>query len=51
MYNPSVMVRVTSSGGDWRGGDWRGGLKLAFANRLTRTDREVCDSFAQRIFG
>jgi cobaltochelatase CobS len=34
-----------------RGGDWRGGLKLAFANRLSRTDREVCDQFAQRIFG
>jgi cobaltochelatase CobS len=34
-----------------RGGDWRGGLKMAFANRLSRTDREVCDQFAQRIFG
>lgn len=34
-----------------RGGDWRGGLKMAFANRLSRTDREVVDQYAQRIFG
>ena len=34
-----------------RGGDWRGGLKMAFANRLSRTDKEVCSQFAQRIFG
>jgi cobaltochelatase CobS len=34
-----------------RGGDWRMGLRMAFANRLSRTDREVCDQFAQRLFG
>jgi cobaltochelatase CobS len=32
-------------------GNWRNGLNLAFANRLSRTDREVCDQFAQRLFG
>jgi cobaltochelatase CobS len=34
-----------------KGGDWRGGLALAFMNRLSRTDREVCNQFAQRVFG
>lgn len=33
------------------GGNWREGLALAFANRLSPTDREVCDQFAQRLFG
>jgi cobaltochelatase CobS len=35
----------------WRGSDWRGGLCLAFANRLSRTDKEVANQYAQRIFG
>ena len=34
-----------------RGGDWRWGLQMAFANRLSRTDREVVDGYAQRVFG
>lgn len=34
-----------------RGSDWRGGLSLAFANRLSRVDKEVIDGFSQRIFG
>lgn len=34
-----------------RGSDWRAGLRLAFTNRLSRTDKEVVDQFAQRIFG
>ena len=34
-----------------RGGDWKGGLKMAFANRLSRVDKEVVEQFAQRIFG
>lgn len=34
-----------------RGGDWRGGLRLAFTNRLSRTDKELVDQFSQRIFG
>lgn len=33
------------------GGDWSGGLKLAFANRLSRTDKKVVEEYAQRIFG
>jgi cobaltochelatase CobS len=34
-----------------RGSDWRGGLRYAFANRLSRVDKEVCEQFAQRLFG
>lgn len=37
--------------GHMRGGMWREGLKAAWSNRLTRTDRETTDSFAQRVFG
>ncbi|MCK1543299.1 AAA family ATPase [Bradyrhizobium sp. 179] len=33
------------------GGNWREGLALAFANRLSPTDREVVDQYAQRLFG
>ncbi len=33
------------------GGNWREGLALAFANRLSPADNEVCDQFAQRLFG
>ncbi len=33
-----------------RGSDWRGGLKLGFSNRLSRTDKEVVEQFAQRVF-
>lgn len=34
-----------------RGSDWRGGLSKAFTNRLSRTDKETVDQYAQRIFG
>ncbi len=34
-----------------RGGDWRAGLLMAFANRLSKVDREVVNGFAQRVFG
>ncbi|SER28897.1 cobaltochelatase CobS [Faunimonas pinastri] len=34
-----------------RGSDWRGGLRLGYTNRLSRTDKEVVEQFAQRIFG
>ena len=34
-----------------RGADWHGGLTLAFANRLSRTDKEVAKQLAQRHFG
>ena len=33
-----------------RGSDWRGGLKLGFTNRLSRTDKEVVEQYAQRVF-
>lgn len=34
-----------------RGGDWRMGLRQGYLNRLSRVDREVCEQYAQRIFG
>lgn len=34
-----------------RGGDWTGGLSMAFANRLSRTDKEVAVQLSQRHFG
>lgn len=37
--------------GRFRGANWRKGLELAFMNRLNRTDRQVCNQFAQRLFG
>jgi len=33
-----------------KGGQWRAGLTAAWGARLTRIDREVADSYAQRIF-
>jgi cobaltochelatase CobS len=33
-----------------KGGDWRAGLKTAWGARLSRVDREVADSYAQRIW-
>lgn len=33
------------------GGDWSLGLELAFANRLSRVDRQVVKELLQRIFG
>lgn len=33
-----------------KGSDWRNGLRLAFINRLSRTDKEVVEQFAQRMF-
>jgi cobaltochelatase CobS len=44
LINAAVFGVVT-------GGNWREGLALAFANRLSPTDREVVDQFAQRLFG
>lgn len=34
-----------------KGSDWKEGLQLAFLNRLSRTDKEVCEQLVQRIFG
>jgi cobaltochelatase CobS len=33
------------------GGNWHQGIGYAFANRLSRTDKEVAKQLAQRIFG
>jgi len=34
-----------------RGSDWRTGIRQAFTNRCSRTDKEVVEQFAQRVFG
>lgn len=34
-----------------RGSDWRAGLRQAYMNRLAKTDYEVADRVAQRVFG
>lgn len=34
-----------------RGGNWHAGIMMAFANRLSRVDRETVKGFAQRVFG
>jgi cobaltochelatase CobS len=50
----TISPRELINAANWgcaMGGNWRNGLNLAFANRLSRTDREVCDQFAQRLFG
>lgn len=33
------------------GGNWVSGIKLAYANRLSRVDKQVVEEFAQRIWG
>lgn len=48
--SPRELIRAATLAGV-RGGDYRGGLRLAFMNRLSRTDKEVAEQFAQRIFG
>jgi cobaltochelatase CobS len=48
--SPRELINAAKNG-LVRGGDWRAGLKLAYMNRLSRTDREVVDAFAQRMFG
>jgi cobaltochelatase CobS len=35
----------------YQGSNFRAGIRTAFANRLSKVDREVVDSFAQRCFG
>ncbi|WLR91038.1 AAA family ATPase [Shinella zoogloeoides] len=37
--------------GMYFGGDWKQGLKLSFANRLSRVDKKTVEEFAQRVFG
>lgn len=44
VFNSGLLGLVT-------GAKWRRGLELGFTNRLNRVDKEVVDSFAQRIFG
>jgi cobaltochelatase CobS len=48
--SPRELI-IAAKLGRVRGSEWRLGLGLAFANRLSRIDREVIDGYSQRIFG
>ena len=47
--SPRALINAAKLG--LRRGDYKAGLQLSFSNRLTQVDREVVDSFAQRVFG
>ena len=47
--SPRELINAAKYGA-CKGGKWREGLATAWANRLSRTDRETVDAFAQRIF-
>lgn len=47
--SPRTLINVARLGR--ARGDFRAGITLSFANKLTRVDRQVVDSIAQRIFG
>lgn len=46
--SPRAMVNAAKLG--IKKASWRGGLDLAFANKLSRIDREIVDALAQRVF-
>lgn len=49
---PSTRELITAASlGAILGGEWREGLRKAFMNRLSRTDRETVDQYCQRVFG
>ena len=48
--SPRELINAAKFGA-CKAGAWREGLGTAWMNRLSRTDKEVCDAFAQRIFG
>jgi cobaltochelatase CobS len=47
--SPRALINAGKLG--MRRGDYKIGLQLALINRMTEVDREVCNGFAQRIFG
>jgi cobaltochelatase CobS len=49
---PSPRELITAGVlGAVKAGDYREGLRKAFINRLSPTDRELADQYAQRVFG
>lgn len=48
--SPRELINAATLGVAF-GGNWTTGLKLAFANRLSRVDKKVVEDFLQRIFG
>lgn len=47
--SPREMISAAELGIAF-GGNWQMGIKLAFANRLTRVDKQVVEQLIQRIF-
>lgn len=47
--SPREMISAAELGIAF-GGNWQMGIKLAFANRLTRVDKQVVEQYIQRIF-
>ncbi|MCY1558167.1 hypothetical protein D9M68_950780 [compost metagenome] len=47
--SPRTLIYASSIG--VKRGSFRQGLQLSFINKLSKVDREVVDSIAQRIFG
>lgn len=47
--SPRTLLRIASIG--LAKGNFRAGIELTFSNKLSRIDKEVADSLAQRIFG
>lgn len=47
----SPRTLIASSQIGLRKGSYRSGIMLAFANKLSKIDKEVCDGLAQRVFG
>ena len=48
--SPRELIRIAQIG-LVRGGNWRDGLRLGYINRLSTTDAETVNQFAQRLFG
>lgn len=47
--SPRTLIAAASIG--MRKGSYRAGISLAFANKLSRVDREIVDGLSQRCFG
>lgn len=47
--SPRTLIASATIG--LRKGSYRAGISLAFANKLSRVDREIVDGLSQRIFG
>ena len=49
VISPRTLINAAMIG--VKRGSFRQGLELAFINKLTKVDREVCGGLAQRVFG